>query len=220
MSERRRSSRRTTLAILVLLLAFGALVACDGSDKVKLYVFPDWVKLEEQLTKSEIEAFRAEGKALLINGKDIVFAERALLSKTDYEDFHEVKSSDHRFHLAITAQGKTIYEKDLEAGAYLVNLSDQFDVWFAQLSYGGAFAGTPQFLERGPVGAYRLGARRQPAVFKFDREPPKSVRRSRTSTASDEYFVIGSYTERGLAMRKKVLAEGQEQEPERPRKRS
>ena len=182
-----------------------ALLACDNSHELKLYVFPDWVKLEEQLTKTDIEAFRVEGKELLVNGQNIVNFPRALLSKTtDYEDYHEVKSKEPKFHLVIKAHGQQVYEMDVESGAYFVNLSDRYDVWFAQVVYG-TFKGTPQFLDRGKLGAYRLGTRRSPTVFKIDQEPPKSVRVSRTGTLSDEYFLLGTFTEKGMAMGKKLV---------------
>ena len=192
-----------TLSFLVLI----GIAACnqDTSHKVRLYVYPD-----------------ATGKhALFVNDQPTanLHKERGSgpVSGDIYESYYIVKSLEPQFRLEIKTGDTTVYQKSVDPGMYVVNLSGDQLIWFAETAYGRPLESNAQFLEQGKLGVYKISQKSGGVVFAFDQEPPESIRSRRGSAKATDFFILGTYTDKGLALRKSLMAHSQAQrKPEQP----
>jgi len=181
-------------------VALIGVAACDDSHKLRIMVYPDASGKNKLFVNDQpLDSFPIEKGTGPAPG-DI------------YEPYYVIKTAQPSFHVVIKGGDTVLHDTTVEAGKYVANLSSTESIWFTEFAYGSALKDPPQSLNDGTLGVYRVGRGEYGVVvFRFDQKPPDSIRVKRSK--SNQYFILGTYTDKGMELAKSILREGAESTP-------
>ena len=125
---------------------------------------------------------------LLINGKDINDYKKHVPGWEVYCTHFLVYGKQATNRVTIQRDNAVVFEKELEPGSYVANLSDNQNVSFREVAYGRPVARSGLILAPSPVGVYLIARSMDILVFDFYAEPPDSMSSRRKSAQRKTYF--------------------------------
>ena len=125
---------------------------------------------------------------LLVNGKDVTNYERHVPGWEVYAKYFNIYGEQTSNKVAIQQHGTTVYEKYLEPGSYVVNLSQNYNVSFHEVAYARPVDTPGLLLPPSPMGVYFIDKSLHILAFDFHKEPPHSMTSRHGSAKNTRYL--------------------------------